>query len=244
MTSTSPPSPDELPPAPASLEWRERNEWINARTTQIQEAWHDLFDADTSDYAEENPRPDPLPRDSDDDLRLMFGLPDIDASTRAACFALLPAGAEMCRRFEEHVSSPATSMSPAEVRSLIGELARDVGRVVPDAEVDWDRVRLAAEADPGIRSMMMSTDDVPYLLEDLPETSQRGGDPASRAAYFFLTEALYNAAGNHYQLRDWVCAAMLDEDLDRIYEIIYRLWRAGWQVFCGEDGVVVVDRSG
>lgn len=233
-------SSEELSRAPETLGRQEQNEWINARMWQIQLRWHDLFDADPGEYASQTPRPDPLPTHVDDDHRLMFGLRGIAPDTRRACYAMLPEGAEMCRRFDLFVTSPRIDLPQPDVRALTTQLAELVASVGPDARVRWDQVRFASASDAGIEHTMRTTGGVTELL-DLRRPSHRGGDPASRAAYYFLADAHYHAAGNRYELHDWVCGAMLGRDLDQMFEILYRLWRSDWQVFCSEDGLLLVD---
>jgi len=125
---------------------------------------------------------------------------------------------------------------------LIAQLAPLVDGVAPGSDIAWGNVTFINESTPGAMELMESTDDVPYVLEDVTRKSGRGSDPASRAADLILTEPLHHAAGNCDQLRDWVTAAMLDPSFDKIYEILYRLWRSDWQVFCDQDRVVLVNR--
>jgi len=86
---------------------QEENAWIGARMREIQEFWHDRFDEDESLRAAGSDRPDPLPEHADDDLRLIHDFDDVGMGTRESCFAVLPEGPEMSRRFAHHLSSEA-----------------------------------------------------------------------------------------------------------------------------------------
>jgi len=184
-----------------------------------------------------------LPEHADDDLRLIHDFDDVGMGTRESCFAVLPEGPEMFRRFAHHLSSERSAVSETEARELIALLAPLVDAVAPGSAIAWANVTFINESAPGAMELMESTDDVPSVLEDVTGQSGRKSDPASRAADLFLTEPLHHAAGNCYQLRDWVTVAMLDPSLDKIYEILYRLWRSDWQVFCDQDRVVLVNRE-
>lgn len=217
-----------------------QSDWIKQKFREWQAEWHDVFDKDAILRATgEFERPDPLPNDVQSDYRLIFGLSRAGPETRQSCFALFPNGAEMQRRFESYLTGPATPLTEAAARDLVLEIAQHVVKANPNEEVDWAKIEVVHSNTPGGRELLARTDDVSYLFERNLLNPLSETELSAIAAEFFLTEPLYASAGNYYQLRDWITAAMFDASRDKVYELTYRLWRAGWRLRLAENGVIL-----
>ncbi|WP_139221697.1 hypothetical protein [Paracoccus halophilus] len=216
---------------------RERqNLWISQKLAAWQTAWHDAFDRDPG----ADPRPDPLPAEIDSDYRLIFGLSATGTDTRKACFALFPGGTEMHRRLDHYLTAPAPILSAREAQDMVARIADTIDRTKPNDQIDWSRVEVIAREAPDADYRLAMTTGLSYLFErDLLLPSPERELPAI-AARIFLTEPLYAAAGNSWELCDWVTGAMFDRHQDRIHELAFRLWHAGWRLRLPENGVILV----
>ncbi|MBN9081779.1 MAG: hypothetical protein BGP04_10440 [Rhizobiales bacterium 62-17] len=221
---------------PATLR-EQQNDWIKQKFKDWQVDWHDAFDGDPSLAKFE--RPDPLPDEIQSDHRLIFGLSRAKAETWRRCFALFPNGSEMQRRFETYLTSATPSLSESEARDLVAEIARHIDRANPNEQVNWARINVVDRNAPDARQALARADRVSILFDRNLLQPVPAKELPAVAAQLFLTEPLYASAGNYYELRDWVTAAMFDADRDKVYELVYRLWRAGWQPLVAEDGVVL-----
>lgn len=218
-----------------------QNDWIKQKMRAWQSDWHEVFDQDPVLCAtEEFERPDPLPENIQSDYRLIFGLSKATRKSRQSCFALFPEGAEMQRRFETFLAGNPTTLTQAEVRALASEIAQHAIKSNPDGDVDWDTIDFLDHNTKGAQELLSRTDDISYLFERNLLNPVAETELPSVAAELFLTEPLYASAGNNYQLRDWITAAMFDTNLDKIYEMTYRLWRAGWRLRVAREGVILI----
>jgi hypothetical protein len=77
------------------------------------------------------------------------------------------------------------------------------------------------------------------LIEEPARSLHAPEDLPSVAARLFVSEPLYAAAGNYYELRDWITGAMLDARRDEIYGMIYRLWQGGWQPLVSDQVILL-----
>ncbi|MGI2030942.1 hypothetical protein ACRQ1B_00985 [Rhizobium panacihumi] len=220
---------------------RERqNEWIKERYKEWQFAWHDIFDQDRTLQAKGDfERPDPLPDDIDSDYRLIFGLFHAEQETRRRCFAMLANGEEMHRRFDAFVTGTRQQLSEQEARQLVSDLGKAVDAASPDEQVDWSRVTIVNRDDADALDNLSECDRIEVLFSEnlLEPTPEK--ELSALAAQLFLTEPLYAAAGNFYELRDWVTGIGFDPRRDRAFELIYKVWDGGWQPLVSEDGVIL-----
>lgn len=218
---------------------RERqNDWIKQKFKAWQLRWNDLFDQDAAlKAAGEFERDDPLPDDIHVDYRLIFGLSHATAETRQACFALFPHGDEMHRRFDAYLGSQRPTLSEPQARALVNEIAQHIDSASPNERLDWTRISIVRREDRDPSHPAGRLDELfdGNLLQPEPEEEW----PAI-AARLFLTEPLYASAGNYYELRDWVTAAMFDPARDRIHALVYQLWHAGWQPLVSAEGVLLL----
>ncbi len=218
-----------------------RNQAIKTHIHDWRIAWHDLFDADqTLIAAGEFERPDPLPDREDLDFRLIFGLRQAEPATREACFALFPNGAEMAARFDQFLSTPLQALSEEKARAGVAEIAELLPAMGPHEEVNFSKITIVDRDTPEGLDVLQKTDNLTYTLEHTTVDPYASTDIAAVAARLFLTEPLYAAAGNYYQLRDWVTGAMFDPRWDALQAILFRLWRGGWQVALDADDAIVL----
>lgn len=221
-----------------------QNEWINAANRNWQLRWHDLFDVDSDLTASgEFERPHLLPDEIDCDFRLIFGLSCATFKTRQECFALFPAGQEMHRRFQEFLSSKLVALSEAEARERLTRVVALIEEIGPNEDVDLSKVRVVDRDTEGGLGELCNTDDITVLLEKNLLPTFPVEELTKIAAQFFLTEVLYAAAGNFYQVSNWVTAAMTDGLTDKLQTELYELWAGGWQVALGSDGVLLASRK-
>ncbi len=219
---------------------KRQNDWIKARYKEWQLAWHDIFDQDQKlDNEGEFERPDPVPDDIDHDNRLIFGLSRAERETCKRCFAMLANGEEMHRRFDEFMNSTPRVMPESEARQLVAELGRHVEAAGPDKNVDWNQITILDRHAADARETRSGYTRVESLISESPLEPASEAELAAVAAQFFLTEPLYAAAGNFYELYDWVTAVGFDPRRDKVFELAYRLWDGGWQPLVSEKGVIL-----
>ncbi|MFV0475882.1 MAG: hypothetical protein ACK5MQ_17020 [Pikeienuella sp.] len=219
----------------------QQNQWIKARHRLWRERWHDAFDKDaTLEAAGEFERPEELPAKMDTDHRLIFGLSQAEAATMAACFACFPAGAEMQRRFEAYLAGPPPAMEETEARRLVAELSKLADKVQFDDDISWTPVTVIDRKDPEARALISRSCRIAQLIsKNLLDPAPEENLPTV-AARLFLTEPLYAAAGNYYELCEWVAAAMPGASHTELHDLIYRLWNAGWRLRVSDDGVILL----
>lgn len=218
----------------------QQSDWIKQKFVEWQAAWHDAFDKDAAlRAAGEFERPDPLPGEVQTDYRLIFGIARAQPETRQACFALFPNGAEMLRRFESYLAGPSTSLTEGAARDLVAEIARHIDKADPNEQVDWSKIEIVDTNAPHAQEVLARTEAISILFERNLLNPVPEKELPAIAAQLFLTEPVYSSAGNCYELRDWVTAAMFDARRDKIYELTYRLWHAGWRLHLAENGVVL-----
>lgn len=221
-----------------------QNQWIMERLHEWQLAWHDLFDPDPLLIAAgEFGRPDPLPKDTDSDYRLIFGLSRATPQTRAACFALFPSGDKIDSRFDSFLTTRPVQMPEPEARTHLAHLLDLIDRIGPNEEVDLTTVNVVDRDTPDGLAALNYADDITVLLEGSLLEPKAPADLPVTAARLFLSEPLYASAGNYYQLRDWVCSAMTGGPIDEVQSLRYQMWDGGWQVMFNEDGVILARRK-
>lgn len=221
-----------------------QRDWINAANRHWQLRWHDLFDVDGDLIAAgEFDRPHPLPGEVNCDFRLIFGLPRATSKTRQECFALFPSGPEMHRRFQEFLSSKPVALSETEARERLTRVVALIEEIGPNEDVDLSKVRVVDRDTEGGLGELCNTDDFTVLLEKNLLPNYPVEELTKIAAEFFLTEPLYAAAGNFYQVSNWVTAAMTGGLTDKLQSELYKLWAGGWQVALGPDGVILASRK-
>lgn len=218
-----------------------QNDWIKQKQREWQGDWHEVFDRDPLLCAiNEFQRPNPLPENIQCDYRLIFGLSRATRESRQSCFALFPEGAEMQQRFEIFLTEDATPLAEAAARDLVLQIAQHAINANPHEDVDWDKIDFVDSNNTDVQELLSRTDDISYLFERNLLKPVVETELPSVAAELFLTEPLYASAGNYYQLGNWITAAMFDMNLDKIYEMTYRLWRSAWQLRIAGEGVVLI----
>ncbi|KNY31162.1 hypothetical protein [Agrobacterium sp. SUL3] len=218
-----------------------QNAWIKQKLHEWQGEWHKVFDRDPVLCAiDEFERPDQLPENIQSDYRLIFVLSRAIRESRRSCFALFPEGAEMQRRFEIFLTEDVTPLKEAAAHDLALQIAQHAINANPDVDVDWDKIDFIDSNNIDAQELLSRTDDISYLFERNLLKPVAETELPSVAAELFLTEPLYASAGNDYQLRDWITAAMFDMNLDKIYEMTYRLWRSGWRLRIAVEGFVLI----
>lgn len=181
-----------------------------------------------------------LPEDLCADVRLTFGFSQASVETRARCFALLPEGAEMHRRFEHYMSGARETLDEPAARDLLVELGRAAEACEPNEVVNWGEVVVMDLSEFQASDTWRKTSNIGWLFE------RSLFDPLSDemlprvAAELFLGEPLYASCGNQFELRDWVTGAMFRPELDRVRTLCFRLWDGGWQPLLFGDGVMLV----
>lgn len=212
--------------------------WTKDRMRKWQAAWHDLYDADpalaaTGEFA----RPEPLPDDPMCDIRLCHGFARATVETRAACFALFPSGAEMHRRFELFRARPRVPLSEVQARDLVQELARASDRADPSEPLDWPAITVVADREEA-EAMVYASDSVRDIYDSAPHLTPQA--VLESATSIFLSEPLYVAAGNVYEPGDWITAALLGPERDRVFALLDDLAAGGWWVRLTESGVALL----
>lgn len=219
-----------------------QNDWITAQLRIWQTAWHDLYGRDPNLAGNlEFPRPAPL-EDMGCDVRLHFGFLEASAATRARCLGLFPAGAEMARRIEAYLSERIEPASEAEARAQLDRIVVLLRKASPTVSHSLNLVSGLRVID--IRSSaawmaLTSTGPFDSLIAWPPMLAETPLALQALAAWLFLSNPLYDSAGNHYGLCSWVTAAMAPAEVDPVFSALYRLWRSGWQVFVTKDEVVL-----
>ena len=89
------------------------------------------------------------------------------------------------------------------------------------------------------RPSLQHADNVTVLIESPLLALKKATQLPRTAAKRFLTEPLYASAGNNYHVRDWVCSAMTGPLEDSLMAELYRLWLGGWEVYLGDEGVIL-----
>lgn len=230
-------------PGAAQVE-RAQDAWIEARMHDWQGQWHDLFDEDGDlAAAGEFERPAPLPDDVFCDDRLIFGLSRATPDTRQKCFALFPSGAEMYRRFDTYLTSNPIVLSEAEARVRLRGIVDMFEKHGASQPLDLSNIRVInRETEAGLDELR-NTDDIAILLEERLPPSAAPEKLEQVAAELFLTEPLHAAAGNFYQLRNWVTSAMKGGLTDALHTELYALWSGGWQAALSKDGLILAARE-
>ncbi|ALM85993.1 hypothetical protein [Bordetella sp. N] len=219
----------------------QRNRWLTQQLGTWQTEWHGIFDEDSAlRDDEEYARPDKLPEDVDTDHRLIFGLVQATPQTWRNCFALFPRGKEMLARFSSFMNED-IRLSEAQARALLQELGAHIDNAGLNLHepVDWTDVTLVDRHAPDGSQALSRAGRIAELFEDDLFTENTLEELPALAARLFLTEPLYAAAGNFYELRDWVTGPLLNPRLDAICRTTYQLWRGGWQPFLADRGVIL-----
>ncbi len=222
------------------LDNEEQNAWIKRKFVEWQSTWHDYFQADPT--LAEYVRPKHLPKDIDCDYDLIFNFSQTVPATREKCFSLFPNGAEMHRRFESYLSEPAPDLNATEARQLVEQLSELIKAAGPTEEANLEISTIFEAQDP-LPEEIHKTDSISILFETSFFDLVPIENMSAIAAHLFLTEPLYASAGNYYELRDWVTAAMFDPKQDKVYSLVYRLWQSQWQPALGTDGIMLFNRS-
>jgi hypothetical protein len=214
------------------------------RQRQWQLKWHEILNDYPDPDGDESVTPDPLP-DLDGDFRLQFNLWQLPREARQRAFAILPCGAEMLARVDQHLSADRERLEPGQATEILRRglrLARDAGvEEVPS----WDmQIDILSESDIPLLEVFMSADDPFFRLMDDQSDRARAhhGEPGCDA-YYFLREPLYRFGGNAYQVADWVlwplCSGARNVDLT---EARYRLWQGGWSPGWSGQRLFIFDR--
>lgn len=225
------------------VERDDQSAWIKNSMREWQLRWHDLFDADRDLIAAgEFDRPDPIPHEIDSDFRLIFGLSRASQNTRKACFELFPSGTKMHERFHKFLSSKPLALKEDEARARLTEVIALIEAIGPNEDVDLSNVMVVDRDTAEGLDILSNTDDVTVLLEGSTLAADPAEDIEKVAAKLFLTEPLYAAAGNYYQVSDWVSAAMTAGAKDKLHCELCELWAGGWQVALSSDGLIFAAR--
>lgn len=221
----------------------DQNAWIKKTMRDWQLRWHDLFDVDRDLIAAGDfDRPSPLPCEIYRDYRLIFGLSRASPKTRQACFDVFPLGTKMHDRFQDFLSSKPLALKEAEARARLAGVIALIEAIGPNEDVDLSNVTVVdRDTDEGVDILNVS-DDVTVLLEKNALSPHPVEDLKMVAAQLFLTEPLYAAAGNFYQVANWVTAAMTGGATDKLHSELYQIWMGGWQVAVGSDGLILASR--
>lgn len=221
-----------------------QNLWIEAKHKEWQTQWHLFFDADQQlmDTGEFD-RPEKLPAHMCEDFRLIFGFSQAASTTRECCFSLFPEGNIMQLRFEQFCNSKPVAVSEVYAREKLSEITMLIDEIGPNETVDYTNIRVVNwDSNEGLKELQNSDPITDLLNRSLLEPTPTNQLPRL-AAKLFLTEPLYAAAGNYYDLHDWVTVAMTGGATDALHTELYQLWRGGWQVALGEDGLVLAQRN-
>lgn len=218
-----------------------QNRWIKAKEREWQLAWNDLFDQDPGQPTADNAaKGDSIPDRPSEDYRLIFGLSEVTAQTRAGCFALLPEGAEVARRFEQFMQSRNKDISEDEALALVKRIAAEIAGATVYLNGDWSDIRVVDREDDAAQAEL----ELEYRVHDLFEGSLLEPCPEEKlealAASLFLTEPLYANAGNYYQPGQWISGVYMEPAQDRCLGLVYELWLGGWDVLVGAKGVGVL----
>ncbi len=225
------------------LDKQARAEWIKAQQANWQVQWHDLFDADPFlGRSVSSGRPDPMPDTLDDDYRLIFDLSQAHPKTQAACFAVFPQGTEMHARFDAFRVRKPVAMSETAARQALAEVIALVQKIGPNEDVDFSKVEVVDRDTEDGLAVLSFVDEINILLEESLLEPRPVRDMAHTAAERFLREPLYAMAGNYYQLHTWVTGVLIGGDKDLLFAVLYEMWHGGWQVFVGDEGVVLAKR--
>jgi len=225
---------------PQLLVHEQQNAWMKRKFVEWQSTWHDYFQADLT--LVEYERPTYPPKDICSDFDLIFNFAQAATVTREKCFAHFPNGAEMHRRFESYLSEPAPALAATEASQLLECLPALIKAAGPTAEAKLEIAAIFEEQD-RLPEEIYNTDSIPTLFETSLFEPASVESMSATAAHLFLTEPLYASAGNYYELRDWVTAAMFDPKRDAVYALVYRLWQSRWQPRLGTDGIMLFNRS-
>jgi hypothetical protein len=205
-----------------------------------QGAWHDLFDQDAQFVATvENARPNPLPESIDCDFRLIFGLSQVSAATRASCFALFPSGPIMAERLEAYLGKKAAPISESEARLRLDELLELACEIAPKAVSELEGLPVICGDRASLIERLNASDDLSWLFEDNHSSLSAEAEAMALAVERFLSEPLYATAGNFHQLREWVTSALRGGATEDFQRQVFELFAGGWQVALGEDAVLL-----
>ena len=149
----------------------------------------------------------------------------------------------MARRFEQFLAAPRSEMSESQARELVNQIGSHLKDQVSLEGAAWAKVITTTYSDPGASAIIDETCDVNDLLERNPTHSDRSLEFASQVANSFLTEPHYMSAGNFYEVHRWVTGVLFSPIADTVYEILYRLYLAGWQVLLSDDRVILLKRD-
>lgn len=214
----------------------DQNNWIRDTQSNWQRNWHNLFDQDDNlSRSTEFLRPDPIPHEIASDFRLIFGLTQATASTQEKCFSLLPKGDELFHRFRCSQSNEATLLSEDEAVRKIKSISQLLTSLGHNLEFTFSSgTRLRGQI-PQNKLAFGSSDHISILFEDIVYSTKSLSQLEGFASRLFLTEPLYAAAGNHYELLDWVTGALIGGSYDKIQHELFALWSGGWIVSIGEN---------
>lgn len=230
-------------PAPESQEEARarQNLIIKAQMREWQLAWHKLFDQDLGQATADNAaKDDEIPNELDRDNRLIHGFCEVSVATRAACFALLPRGAEVAERFEQFYNSRNSAISQEDAVALVETMRGHIKECTVNYESNWAHIEVLEHDDKAGQDAL----GLEYSVYDIFE--RLGFDPypedtlTEMAASFFLTEPLYAAAGNWYEPGQWIDAVYREPAQDACLRLVYELWLGKWNVLLGTKGVALI----
>ena len=222
---------------------QQQNDQISAQMGEWQLAWHELFDKDPGQATADNAaKGECIPDELDFDYRIIHGFCEVTSDTRAACFALLPRGADLSERFEQFFVSRNASISEAAAKALALKLCGLLQKLPINFQSDWSNLVIANRGDDALEALVLD-----YTVYDLFQGSMikpHDKDKLSEiAADLFLTEPLFAAAGNWYQPGQWITSVYLEPEKDACLAIIYELWLGDWDFLIGSKGVALINES-